>query len=110
MPGEASMTEHAAPLTAKALIMLVSRLDTLEVAVDTLAPETVGVITSQNILKQVVLKCAELEERGTTFEYSLVDSVMEIGHAFERFVYLLDGFRERGYEPGEIMLDATGGS
>ncbi len=101
-------------LTApKALIMVVSRPDSLEVAAEKLSPEVIGIIASQNILKDVVLKCAELENRDGSnvgFEFQLVDSAMEIGDAFGRFVRLLDGFTAKGYEHADILLDATGGT
>jgi hypothetical protein len=45
-------------IPCKALIMVVSRTDAIEVAVDQLKPEAVGVILSQDILEPVVMKCA----------------------------------------------------
>ena len=88
----------------RALIMVVSRTDTIERAVEEFEPEMVGVILSQDILGPIVAKCTELEPR-TRFLYRIVDSPMEISHSFERFEHLLfelgsTGLRSRGCHPG----------
>jgi hypothetical protein len=52
----------------KALIMVVSRFDTVEIAVEELKPEVVGVILSQDILSPIVTKCAERSLREAVSE------------------------------------------
>jgi hypothetical protein len=79
-----------------ALIMVVSRIDTINLAVEKLKPEKVGVILSHDILGPIVTKCTELEPR-TTFLYRIVDSPMEISHSFERFEHLLSELESLGY-------------
>jgi CRISPR-associated protein (TIGR02710 family) len=96
-------------LSAKALIMVVSRTDAVEVAVEELKPEVVGVILSQDILGPVVMKCQELQDRAT-FHYRIVDSPMEIGDSFERFEHLLSEMENLGYAAEDVILDATGGT
>ena len=93
----------------KALIMVVSRFDTVEIAVEELKPEVVGVILSQDILSPIVRKCAELEPR-TSLRYRIVDSPMEIGHSFERFEHLLSELEGLGYAAEDVILDVTGGT
>jgi len=93
----------------RALIMVVSRTDAVEVAVEALRPEVVGVILSQDILGPVVKKCEELEPRAI-FRYRLVDSPMEIAHSFERFEHLLSEIEGLGYPAEDVALDATGGT
>ncbi len=93
----------------KALIMVVSRTDAVEVAVDELKPEVVGVIVSQDILEPIVAKCAELGSRAK-FRYRIVDSPMEIAHSFERFEHLLSEIESEGYALEDVVLDATGGT
>ncbi len=95
--------------SAKALIMVVSRTDAVEVAVEELKPEVVGVILSQDILQPTVMKCAELEPQAM-FRYRIVDSPMEIGHSFERFEHLLSELEGIGYAPEDVVLDVTGGT
>lgn len=94
---------------AKALIMVVSRTDAVEVAVERLQPGVVGIILSQDILGPVVMKCAELEAKAT-FRYRIVDSPMEIGDSFERFEHLLSELEGLGYAPEDVILDVTGGT
>jgi CRISPR-associated protein (TIGR02710 family) len=89
--------------------MVVSRFDTVEIAVEELEPEVVGVILSQDILSPIVTKCAELEPR-TRLRYRIVDSPMEIGHSFERFEHLLSELEGLGYAPEDVILDVTGGT
>ncbi|CAN5893695.1 TIGR02710 family CRISPR-associated CARF protein [soil metagenome] len=93
----------------RALIMVVSRTDAIEIAVQELEPEIVGVIVSHDILGPVVMKCEELGPRAK-FRYRLVDSPMEIGHSFERFEHLLSELEELGYAPEDVVLDVTGGT
>ena len=92
----------------KALIMVVSRTDTIERAVEEFAPEVVGLILSQDILPPVVLKVQELGP--TTYLYRIVDSPMEIGDSFERFEHLLSELEGMGYAPEDVVLDVTGGT
>jgi CRISPR-associated protein (TIGR02710 family) len=93
----------------RALIMVVSRTETIEVAVNELKPAVVGVILSQDILGPIVTKCQELEP-GATFRYRIVDSPMEIGDSFERFEHLLSELESLGYTPQDVVLDVTGGT
>ena len=53
--------------------MVVSRTDAVEVAVEELKPEVVGVIISQDILEPVVMKCSAIKSQAT-FRYRIVDS------------------------------------
>jgi CRISPR-associated protein (TIGR02710 family) len=93
----------------RALIMVVSRTDAVEVAVEELRPEVVGVILSQDILGPVVKKCEQLGPQAM-FRYRLVDSPMEIGDSFERFEHLLSEIEDLGYPAEDVVLDATGGT
>jgi hypothetical protein len=97
------------PVSCKALIMVVSRTDAVEVAVENLRPEVVGVIVSQDILETIAMKCAQLETQ-TKFRYRIVDSPMEIGHSFERFEHLLSELEGMGYILEDVVLDVTGGT
>jgi hypothetical protein len=68
--------------STEALILLASRPETVEIAIDKLRPETLGVIVSQEILEAaVVIKCSELKGEAR-FLYRVVDSPMEIGDSF----------------------------
>jgi CRISPR-associated protein (TIGR02710 family) len=96
-------------VSCKALIMVVSRTDAIEIAVQELKPEAVGLILSQDILGPVVMKCEELGPRAK-FRYRLVDSPMEIGNSFERFEHLLSEIQGFGYAPEDVILDVTGGT
>jgi len=51
-------------LSSKAILLLASRLETAEVAVRKMRPETLGVIVSQEILEAVVTKCSDLRDEG----------------------------------------------
>jgi CRISPR-associated protein (TIGR02710 family) len=93
----------------RALILLASRPETVQVAVERLRPETLGVIVSQEILEAVVLKCSELKGKAR-FLYRVVDSPMEIGDAFDRFEHLLAELEGMGYGRENVLLDATGGT
>lgn len=61
-------------LSSKAIILLASRLETVEVAVRRMRPETLSVIVSQEILEAVVTKCLDLRDEGMRFLYHLIDS------------------------------------
>jgi len=97
-------------LSVKALILLTSRPETVGIAVERLRPELVGVISSQEVLEAVVLKCSELKGKGARFLYRIVDSPMEISEAFNRFEHLLSELEGMGYDREDILLDATGGT
>lgn len=96
-------------VTSRAAIMVVSRLDAIEVALRTLRPEVVGLIASQDIVGPVAAKCEELKSQ-VLFRYRLVDSPMEIGDSFERFEHLLSELESLGYGAGDVVLDASGGT
>ncbi len=96
-------------ISCKALIMLVSRTDAVETAVEALEPEVVGIISSQDFLGPVAKKCGELESRAT-FRYRLVDSPMEIHDSFERFEHLYSELESLGYAAEDVVLDASGGT
>jgi CRISPR-associated protein (TIGR02710 family) len=95
---------------ARALILLASRPETVEIAAEKLAPEVLGVIFSQESLEGIMPKCLELSGAGTTFRYRQVESPMEIGDAFGRFESLLSELEEMGYGRDAVLLDATGGT
>lgn len=96
-------------LTCRALIMVVSRTEPVELAVEKFQPEVVGLILSQDILGPVVMKSQELGTR-TAFLYRIVDSPMEIGNSFERFEHLLSELEGMEYAPEDVVLDVTGGT
>ena len=96
-------------MNSNALILLASRPESVEIAVQKLRPETLSVIVSQEILEAVVLKCSELKGEAR-FLYRVVGSPMEIGDSFSRFEHLLSELEGMGYGRGEVLLDATGGT
>ncbi len=96
-------------IRAKALIMVVSRPDAVEVAVEKIGPEIIGLISSQNIHSKIVVRASGLEDRAR-FLHGMVDSPMEIQDSFRRFEYLLGALVEEGYEQEDVVLDATGGT
>ncbi len=96
-------------VSAKALIMVVSRPDAVERAVERLSPGAVAVISSQEVLGEVVVRCQGLRERAR-FVYGIVDSPMEIEDAFGRFERLLSELETLGYVHENITLDVTGGT
>ncbi|WP_119065767.1 TIGR02710 family CRISPR-associated CARF protein [Rubrobacter indicoceani] len=96
-------------LRLKALIMVVSRVEAVEAAVEQLSPEIVAVITSQGIAGDVAVECQRLKDR-VKFLYAIVDSPMEIQHSFGRFEHLFGLLEERGYPAKDVVLDATGGT
>lgn len=95
---------------ARTLILLASRPESVEIAVESLRPERVGIISSQEVLEAIVLRCARLKRTGVKFTYHLVDSPMEISDAFGRFERLLSELEAMGYGREEVLLDATGGT
>lgn len=94
---------------ARALIMVVSRPDAIEVAVEKIGPEIIGLISSQNIHARIVVRASGLEDRAR-FLHGMVDSPMEIQDSFRRFEYLLGLLEEEGYGQENVVLDATGGT
>lgn len=94
---------------AKALIMVVSRPDAVEIATEKVLPQRIGVIVSQDVVEPVVERCIGLRGRAA-FTYRIVDSPMEIGDSFDRFGHLLAEVEGEGYEHDDILLDATGGT
>lgn len=97
-------------VSPKALILLTSRPESLEIAVKQLRPEVLAVIVSQEVLEAVVLKGAELKRAGLRLLYRMVDDPMEISNAFSAFELALSDLEELGYGRGEVWLDATGGT
>jgi CRISPR-associated protein (TIGR02710 family) len=93
----------------KALIMVVSRTEAIETAVEALQPEVVGVISSQDIMGAVAKKCEELGSQAM-FRYRLVDSPIEIHDSFERFEHLFSELEDLGYTADDVVLDASGGT
>jgi CRISPR-associated protein (TIGR02710 family) len=93
----------------KALIMVVSRTEAIETAVEALQPEVVGVISSQDVLGAVAKKCEELGSRAM-IRYRLVDSPIEIHDSFERFEHLFSELEDLGYAAEDVVLDASGGT
>lgn len=93
---------------SKALILLASRPESVEIAVRKLGPEVVAVIFSQDVLLAVAQRCSELD--GVAFRYRMVDDPMEISDSFAKFELALSDLEELGYERSEVLLDATGGT
>ncbi len=98
------------PGTPRALILLASRPESVELLVRRLRPEVLGLIVSQGIIEPVVLKCAELNGQGVRFLYRLVNSPMEISESFQSFESVLSELEGLGYGYQEVLLDATGGT
>src|SRR4051794_17940755 len=94
----------------KALILVTSRPESVEVAVRTLRPEVLAVIFSQDVMLAVAAKCSELGGEGVGFRYRMVDHPMEIQNAFAKFGLALSDLEDLGYGREEIRLDATGGT
>lgn len=94
----------------KALILVTSRPESVEVAVRTLRPEVLAVIFSQDVLLAVAAKCSELDGEGVGFRHRMVDHPMEIQDAFAKFGLALSDLEDLGYGHEEILLDATGGT
>jgi len=98
------------PEPARALILLTSRPESVEIAVRELRPKVLGVIFSQDVLLAVAAKCSEVGGEGVEFRYRMVDDPMEIGDAFAKFELMLSELEELGYGREEVLLDATGGT
>jgi CRISPR-associated protein (TIGR02710 family) len=96
-------------IEAKALIMVVSRPEAVEIAAEKVLPERIGVIVSQEVLEPVIQRCIGLRDRAV-FTYKIVDSPMEIGDSFDRFENLLSDMYGAGYSSEHTLLDATGGT
>ena len=95
---------------SKALILLASRPETVQIAVERLAPATLGVIFSQDVLLAIAEKCRELGDRGVEFRFRMVDDPMEISDAFSKFELMLSELESAGHGREDILLDATGGT
>src|SRR5215211_2533827 len=98
------------PEPARALILLTSRPESVEIAVRELRPKVLGVIFSQDVLLAVAAKCSEVGGAGVEIRYRMVDDPMEIGDAFAKFELMLSELEELGYGREEVLLDATGGT
>jgi hypothetical protein len=96
-------------ILCKALIMMVSRTEAIETAVEALQPEVVGVISSQDGVGAVGKKCETLGSHAM-FRYRLVDSPIEIHDTFERFEHLFSELEDLGYAADDVVLDASGGT
>jgi CRISPR-associated protein (TIGR02710 family) len=93
----------------KALILLASRPESVEIAVRKMRPEVLAVIVSQEVLEAVVLKGSELKGE-TRLLYRMVDDPMEISDAFQKFELALSDLEALGHGRDEVLLDATGGT
>ena len=93
----------------KAIILLASRPETVEIAVRELRPEILAVIVSQEVVEAVVLKGRELKDEARLL-YRMVDDPMEISDAFHKFELALSDLEALGYGREEVLLDATGGT
>lgn len=96
-------------IEAKALIMVVSRPEAVEIAVNKVQAERIGLIVSQDVVEPVIQWCIGLRDRAV-FTYKIVDSPMEIGDSFDRFENLLSDMYGAGYSSEHTLLDATGGT
>ena len=94
----------------KALILVTSRPESVEVAVETSRPEVLALIFSQDVLLAVAAKCSELSGSGVSFRHRMVDRPMEIEDAFDKFALALSDLEEMGFPPEEVLLDVTGGT
>lgn len=95
--------------SGRALILLASRPESVEIAVRQMQPEVLVVIVSQEVLEVVVLKGSELKSE-TRLLYRMVDDPMEISDAFQKFELALSDLEALGYGRDEVLLDATGGT
>ena len=98
------------PDPAKALILVTSRPESVEVAVETSQPEVLSLIFSQEVLLAVAAKCSELSGSGVSFRHRMVDRPMEIEDAFEKFALALSDLEEMGFSHEDVLLDVTGGT
>ncbi|MGB3632853.1 MAG: TIGR02710 family CRISPR-associated CARF protein [Rubrobacteraceae bacterium] len=94
----------------KALILVTSRPESVEVAVETSRPAVLALIFSQDVLLAVAAKCSELSDSGVSFRHRMVDRPMEIEDAFDKFSLALSDLEEMGFPPEEVLLDVTGGT
>jgi len=94
---------------SRAIILLASRPESVEIAVREMRPEVLAVIVSQEVLEPVVLKGTELKDEARLL-YRMVDDPMEISDAFHKFKLALSDLEALGYGREEILLDATGGT
>jgi len=97
-------------IRSKALILVTSRPESVEVAVETSRPEVLALIFSQDVLLAVVAKCTELSGSGVSFRHRMVDRPMEIEDAFDKFALALSDLEEMGFSHEEVLLDVTGGT
>ncbi len=95
---------------SKALILVTSRPESVEVAVGTLRPEVLAVIFSQEVFLAVAEKCSELKGEGVEFRHRMVDDPMEISDAFAKFGLALSDLTGMGYGHEDVLLDVTGGT
>jgi CRISPR-associated protein (TIGR02710 family) len=96
--------------STKALILVTSRPESVEVAVETSRPEVLALIFSQDVLLAVAAKCSELSGSGVSFRHRMVDRPMEIEDAFDKFALALSDLEEMGFSHEEVLLDVTGGT
>ncbi len=96
--------------TVKALILVTSRPESVEVAVETSRPEVLALIFSQDVLLAVAAKCSELSGSGVSFRHRMVDQPMEIEDAFSKFALALSDLEEMGFSHEDVLLDVTGGT
>jgi hypothetical protein len=97
-------------INSKALILLTSRPESVEIAEMEMGPKVLGVTISQDILLGVAARCSELGTEGVESRYRMVEDPMEIGDAFAKFELMLSELEDVGYGREEILLDATGGT
>lgn len=95
---------------SKALILVTSRPESVEVAVETSRPEVLALIFSQDVLLAVAAKCSELSGSGVAFRHRMVDRPMEIEDAFSKFALALSDLEEMGFSHEDVLLDVTGGT
>ncbi len=94
----------------KAIILLALRPETVHIAVERLAPATLGVMFSQDVLLAIAEKCRQLGDSGVEFRFRMVDDPMEISDAFSKFEMMLSELESAGHNREDILLDATGGT
>ncbi len=93
---------------AKALIMIVSRPDAVEVAIEKIGPEITGYLFAEHP-RQDRGRASGLEDRAR-FPHDMIDSRMNIRDFFGRFEYLLGLLVEEGYTQEDVVLDSVGGT
>ncbi|CAA9462758.1 MAG: hypothetical protein AVDCRST_MAG58-2939 [uncultured Rubrobacteraceae bacterium] len=96
-------------ISVKAILLLASRPESVEIAVREMRPGVLAVIVSQEVLEAVVLKGRELKGEARLL-YRMVDDPMEISDAFHKFELALSDLETIGYGREEVLLDATGGT